>query len=180
MHRLLEKVNLPGGKWLEPGCGDGSIIKAVRECRTDVQFVGVDIRNTKLIKNGAPELGTFFQGNILKPQTLPPEVLNGVFDVSIGNPPFSKAQEFINFSLERALQTLMLLRLNYVGSEGRSVFMQTKTPNLFVLPNRPPFKGDGKTDSIEYAWFHWEEQNLRSTGTFQVLNTTSLEVRRLG
>jgi hypothetical protein len=29
VQRLLEKLQLPGGNWLEPGAGDGAIIKAV-------------------------------------------------------------------------------------------------------------------------------------------------------
>jgi hypothetical protein len=179
VHRLLEKLNLPGGRWLEPGCGDGDIVKAVYDKREDVTFTGFDLRKTKFIKNAQaqPELGEFFVGNLLKPKDRLLELMSGPkFDVSIGNPPFYLAQQFIDFSLKISTHVVFLLRLNYLGSEKRHVFMTTQTPDFYSLPNRPSFRpserGLRTTDSIEYAWFHWGEERLRSSGKFVVLNTT--------
>jgi hypothetical protein len=70
---------------------------------------------------------------------------------------------------------IMLLRLNFLASEERSEFMQRTRPDVYVLPNRPSFVLAGKTDSIEYAWFHWHKN---STGIVRVLPTTPIEERR--
>ncbi len=100
------------------------------------------------------------------------------FDVALGNPPFSLAQEFVEESMRVADTVVMLLRLNFIGSAGRSAFMQKHTPDVYVLPDRPSFDGRG-TDSIEYAWFVWQGRAARrSVGAIAVLDTTPLSVRR--
>lgn len=38
VHRLLEAVDLPAGRWLEPCAGAGNIINAVSEVRSDVKW----------------------------------------------------------------------------------------------------------------------------------------------
>lgn len=189
VHRVLEALPLPSGRWLEPGVGNGDIVKAVLERGTQAQFTGFDIRETKLIKSPATSahLGDFFVGNILKPEGLLAELIGGPkFDVSIGNPPFRLAAEFINFSMKVALHTVMLLRLNYLGSDMRAEFMHTTCPDVFVLPNRPSFRPSKRglltTDSIEYGWFYWgpEETRQKVMGRLQVLKTTPKEERRRG
>ena len=106
------------------------------------------------------------------------------FDVSIGNPPFRRAAEFIDWSLKYARITVMLLRLNYLGSDKRAEFMRTFAPDVFSLPNRPSFRPSKRglftTDSIEYGWFLWpdEPERNRSEGRLKVLKTTSKEERR--
>jgi hypothetical protein len=53
--------------------------------------------------------------------------------------------------------------------------MRARTPDVYVLPNRPSFTG-GSTDSIEYAWFVWRTRAARS-GTIRVLAETGREER---
>lgn len=193
VHRLLEKVALPTGRWLEPGVGNGDIVRAVNEKRTGIDWSGFDIRETQWIEQAKvqPELGDFFLGDLLKPERFPGgqmlELMAGPkFDVSIGNPPFRRAAEFIDFSLKVALNVVMLLRVNYLGSDTRAEFMHTLCPDVFVLPNRPSFRPSKRglmtTDSIEYAWFLWGEEpgRYRSEGRMAVLNTTPKEERRRG
>lgn len=194
VHRLLEEVNLPNGRWLEPGVGNGDIVRAVHEKMEGADFFGFDIRNTKFIKSvqHQPELGEYVVGNLLKPDGRLLEVIsnkgdsgfgaNFPFDVSIGNPPFRLASQFIDFSLKYARNVAMLLRLNYLGSDTRAEFMHTYAPDVYVLPNRPSFRPSKRglltTDSIEYAWFVWSEERNRSEGKIKVLKTTPKEERR--
>lgn len=183
VHRLLEEVDLPGGRWFEPGVGNGDIVRAVHAKRDDVQFVGIDKRNTKLIKNagkGEKTLDEFLVGDLLKPEGRAKELLDGPkFTVGIGNPPYSLAPQFIDLSLRCCDIVVMLLRLNYLGSEKRNEFMRTRAPDVYVLPNRPSFIQDGTTDSIEYAWFVWDQRKpARKAGKLRVLATTPKEVRR--
>lgn len=57
VHRLLEACPLSGGDWLEPAAGDGAIIRAVNEKRSNVRWwanephqkpVGIQARITSL------------------------------------------------------------------------------------------------------------------------------------
>lgn len=70
----------------------------------------------------------------------------------------------------------ILLRLNFLGTEGRSAFMREHAPDVYVLPNRPSFTGT-KTDSIEYVWFVWPGARRRRSGKMQVLDVTAASVR---
>lgn len=183
--RLLEEVKLPGGRWFEPGCGDGDIIQAVWNHRSDVGFTGVDKRNTKFLQAPSvitwPQESYFAQGDLLKLEGKAHKLVMGgpVFDVSIGNPAFRIAPQVIELCLARSRYVALLLRLNYVGSDGRSDFMHTLMPDVYVLPNRPSFKRNKKTDSIEYAWMVWGplDVRFRNEGKMKVLATTPKEVR---
>ena len=73
----------------------------------------------------------------------------------ITNPPFALAQEFVSHALRHSYETMMLLRLNFLGSQKRRDWWQLNEPSaLFVLSSRPDFT-DGGGDSCEYAWFYW-------------------------
>lgn len=77
------------------------------------------------------------------------------FDMVITNPPFSLAIEFIRKALlvvKPGGYVVMLLRLNFFGSEDRNrFFLDGKMPQwAYVHSKRLGFTPDGKTDSIEY------------------------------
>lgn len=81
-------------------------------------------------------------------------------DIIITNPPFYIAQEVINKALKDIKENgivIMLLRLNFLGSQKRRNWWHTNMPNLcYVHPKRMSFiPGTRKTDSIEYAHFIW-------------------------
>jgi hypothetical protein len=50
--------------------------------------------------------------------------------------------------------------------------------DVWVLPNRPAFKEDNKTDSIEYAWFHWQAPFEHTFSQTHLLDLTPREERR--
>ena len=80
---------------------------------------------------------------------------DGEVDLILTNPPFSLAKEFIDHSLPRAKVTIMLLRINYLGSISRHAWWKENPPKaLHVLSKRPSFTGKG-TDATDYAWFMW-------------------------
>jgi hypothetical protein len=176
VRRLLESWSPPGGLWLEPGAGNGAIIRAVNEVRQDVSWLAVELRPEEkgaLLATGARVICDDFLG---------PSMFHAVDDdirVVLGNPPFKDAQEFIDRARQLCprAEIMLLLRLNYVGSEERAEFMRRCPPDLRTLPNRPSFTSSGKTDSIEYAWFGWPP-GQRECGTFRVLASTSLDERK--
>lgn len=169
------------GVWLEPGAGEGNLIRSVNEwfesqgrtkpvwdaneLRPDCipWLSDLEVRNTTIgdfIANGSPT--------------------EGPYDLTITNPPFSITMEFIRRSLKlNTRYVVMLQRLNYIGSEIRHAFMQECPPDLYVIPNRVSFKASGKADSVEYAWFVWDKFNLhRDHGAHTMLALTSKEERK--
>lgn len=157
VHRLLEAVDLPAGVWLEPCVGDGAIVRAVgRTGRLGVQWRTYDIREDSVAST------------VMDFLSLEPNPLRSSADVCLTNPPYSLAMEFVQHAMKHAHVTAMLLRLNFLGSEGRAQFFRAHPPSVYVLPNRPSFVG-GRTDACEYAWFVW---GLNATPEIRVLATT--------
>jgi hypothetical protein len=148
----------------------------VNQVRTDVEWTALEYREecrTPLIHAVGTGL-VVIEDYIVPPD--PSQLVPG-FEVALGNPPYRLAAEFIARSLDLAKTLALLLRVNYLASEKRNVFMRSLTPDIYVLPNRPSFRGEG-TDSPEYAWFLWSGERGRTRGRLRVLNTTPLEVRQ--
>lgn len=82
------------------------------------------------------------------------------YDVIITNPPFYIAKEVIEKALEDVSAggyVVMLLRLNFFGSNQRLSFWQKQLPIwAYVHHRRFSFTDDGKTDSIEYCHMVWQ------------------------
>lgn len=82
------------------------------------------------------------------------------FDAVISNPPFALAAEFVIQGLKMVISggyVVMLLRLNFLGSEERNEWLMAHPPKwIFVHSKRMSFTPDNKTDSIEYAHFIWQ------------------------
>ena len=90
-------------------------------------------------------------------------------DLILTNPPFSLAQEFIEKAIKEADTVIMLLRLNYLGSQKRNIFWNKFPPTaLHVLSKRPSFTGSG-TDATEYAWFIWDKVNKIDKGIKHII-----------
>jgi len=92
----------------------------------------------------------------------------GAPDLILTNPPFSLAKEFIEHSLSISNTCIMLLRLNFLGSQARHIWWKNNLPTaLHVLSKRPSFTGKG-TDATEYAWFVWDKTKRLPRGLFFV------------
>jgi len=172
--RLLDEVELPAGIYLEPGAGRGSIIKAV-----NVRTPGV--RWTAIEQNPAFEMDLLAAG-VRPPQVVIDDFLQiepppWKFDVAIGNPPYRDALAFVQHAFTMSKLVIMLLRVGFLATEDRNPFMRANPPDVFILPNRPPYKGQG-TDSTDYGWFVWYPGVQRTQGTLQILGLTPVKERR--
>lgn len=152
---------LPGGAWLEPCAGEGSICYATNEVRRDVKWTAIE-REPALVETyleparrrgeldvvGAGDFFSFVRTawNGLKPQT--------GFEVVLGNPAFPDATRFALNGRLLAPWTILLERVDWLGGGGRADFWRSGLADVWVLPQRPRFRGRG-TDSGEYAWFVW-------------------------
>jgi len=165
VHRLLEVLSLPGGLWMDPCAGSGNIVQAARMLRPEVRWKSYEIRPEcldALVNADADPTITDFTKVADPPKA----------DVVLMNPPFGLAQQFIEKCLNSASHVVVLLRLNYLGSQKRNAFMREHCPDVYILPNRPGFTPDGKTDSIEYAWMHFRQGAPGLHGRIMVLPVT--------
>jgi hypothetical protein len=105
------------------------------------------------------------------------------FDVAITNPPFRIALPVVKKCMELAKMTIMLLRLNFWGSDERQEFLERFPPRTLVLPNRPAFalnkEGKPGTDSPEYAFMVWGDvDSFNPTASIKVLKRTPKAERK--
>lgn len=129
------------GTLLEPCCGDGRIIKEAKREHKKIGTLGMDL---------VPDGSEYIAQDYLKYIYHPP------FSLILTNPPFSLAQEFITKAVIDASCVIMLLRLNYLGSQKRHKWWQKHLPtHVFALSRRPDFTGEGG-DSCDYGWFVWD------------------------
>lgn len=152
--------------WLEPGVGEGAIIDAVEASGIKpFAWDTVDVVDTGDLT---------FHGSFLDYKT------RERYSCVIGNPPYNLAQEFITRALELADVVVMLLRVNFLGSEERHAWWQAMEhkPDIFILPNRPVFSlnkhGKPGVDATEYCWMVW---GPKSSGRWVMLDLTSKEER---
>ena len=94
-------------------------------------------------------------------------------DIIITNPPFSHATEIIKQALKDVDENgfvIMLLRLNFFGSQEREKFFKENMPeSIYVHSRRMSFTPDNKTDSVEYAHFIWRPSlNPKSSALFHL------------
>lgn len=193
VHRLLEAVTLPGGVWVEPCVGKGSIINAINMLRHDISWFTNDIVPTTTYAQTTQDARKY--------------KINISANVIITNPPFSVAQEILENCLKSSALTVFLQRLNWCAGPRAELFRRIE-PSVYVLPNRPGFakfiscsrKKQGcefsvvlaiedetikicpscgsktkvsTSDSIEYAWYVFDGK-----GNFGVLADTPLAERR--
>ena len=206
--RLLEELypapeGLPGqtglpyvGQWVEPCAGSGAIIRAcpawMSRCqyrRFDIQWTANELQDDhgELHNQPPSELrpislqlrATGARVTIGDALEWSPARPAGRFDVCLTNPPYSKAEAFVRWGLANASCSIMLLRLGFLASAQRCALMRENPPDVFVLPNRPSFTANGRTDSADYAWFVWRQPSGRRSGRVKVLRNTPMNERKL-
>ena len=185
VHAIVKNSTLAKPLWVEPGVGAGHIVRAVNDWCTRIEVTTprwrvFDKRETDFMRGYNRERATVLDVTDVTAtrrwlRNLPGKASSRVV---IGNPPFSLARRFIDVSRAAAENVFLLLRLNFLGSEERASFIRGATPDVYVLPNRPSFVKNGKTDSIEYAWFHWHAHSGNGDGRLYVLDTTPKEERK--
>lgn len=96
----------------------------------------------------------------------------GQVDWVIGNPPYLHAEVFIRRAWGVATYGVaFLLRLNFLAGVGRasSLYKEIGVPDVHVIPRRPSFTPDGKTDATDYGWFVWWHAARTSDNRFASL-----------
>jgi len=182
--RFVESFDISGTYFLEPCVGNGAIIKALSKHNKTMSWHANDI----------PEQQINFEKHLSEIDSISSVTWKSFLDLKrtdvinqpdmiITNPPFSIAFDIIKHAMKEfgTNHICMLLRLNFLGSAERSAFFRENMPDVYVLPNRPSFDGEG-SDTIEYAWFVWTKKDNESyacpKGTLVLLADTDKAQRK--
>ena len=138
-------------KWLDPCAGGDAKHKMsypeVIKAEFDAEIGTIDYREDSLAER--------------KEDYLLADIIPEYYDVIITNPPFYIAREVIEKALKDVKTggyVVMLLRLNFFGSNQRLDFWEKQLPTwAYVHHRRFSFTDDGKTDSIEYMHAVWQK-----------------------
>lgn len=144
-YALIDNECFEGRIW-EPACGDGSMVRVLRD-------TGRSVDASDLFDRGYGEIGVDF----LKCERTIENVVT--------NPPYNSAEGFVEAGLRQATHKLcLLLRLAFLegGNRQRTIFAERPPSRVWVFSERITFypagavvKGSGTT---AYAWFVWDKQ----------------------
>jgi hypothetical protein len=184
--RLLDgmvgnEIRLPiQGRWLEPSAGTGAIIVSASARYPAAHWTACEIRKScerHLAMADEVVMGDFFTTS-RRFGTGPCPGGKWPFDLVVMNPPFTLCHDFVVRSRELAPVVICLTRLNWFASAERQPWFQTNMPaQTLVLPDRPSFTRDGRTDGTEYCWAIWTPGPRHHT-RMSVLALTSVTVRK--
>ena len=157
IENLLNNIDLNqyGNKVLEPSAGNGNICRVIKRYYPNKSVTALEIREEEL-ENLIQYSDEVIIDDYLQIET------DSKYNIIIGNPPYSKAIEFVNKSLELLEENgvlIFLLRTAFLESKSRYSFWQ-KNPlsGLYTLSKRPSFTGKG-TDATSYSWFIWDKKD---------------------
>jgi hypothetical protein len=148
---LIDNECFEGRIW-EPACGDGTMVRVLRETRRHVDA-------SDLYNRGYGEIGVDF----LKESRTVENIVT--------NPPYNSAEGFVEAGLRQATHKLcLLLRLAFLegANRQRTIFAKTPPARVWVFSERITFYPAGAivkgTGTTAYAWFVWDKKS-RYLGT---------------
>jgi hypothetical protein len=144
-YALVDNERFEGRIW-EPACGDGSMVRVLRD-------TGHPVDASDLFDRGYGEIGVDFLKS------------TRVVENIVTNPPYNSAEGFVEAGLRQATRKFcLLLRLAFLegGNRQRTIFAEIPPSRVWVFSERITFypagavvKGSGTT---AYAWFVWDKQ----------------------
>jgi hypothetical protein len=153
---LLNAEPIPLVVW-EPCCGPGAIVRVLRE-------KGHDVYATDLVDYNSRDQDAAGWDFLLERQ-LPIGV-----QAIITNPPYKNAAEMIRHGLNLCPVVIMLLRLSFLESTGRSDILDGgKLARVHVFRDRLPmmhregWDGPRTTNTVPFAWFVWDSSHSGPT-----------------
>ncbi len=158
--RLAELIP-PPKRIVEPSAGVGAFVKAARIVWPDAHVTAVEVRPE--CETALKELGA---NQVVIDDLGWENTLGGFkdYDLVLGNPPYSHAQQHAELGLTRLNpggHLAFLLRMAFLNSQSRVETLWSKPTDrlryLLPLAQRPSFTGDGKTEHSEYAQYIWEK-----------------------
>ena len=140
------------GTILDNSCGQGHLIKPVKEKYPDNKIIATDIAD-----RGYGETGLNF---------LSADYPYKDIDTVIMNPPFKFITEFTKKSLRIADKVVLLAQLQFLESQTRynEIFSKNKPDRVYIYVDRIACAINGNFDkanssSMTYAWIVWDNYN---------------------
>lgn len=145
---LMEVEKFTGTVW-ECACGDGAIVNVLRAA-------GHHVYATDLVERGCPDSQSRVDFLMEPAPSFP-------IDAIVTNPPYALANKFVAHALTVAPRVMMMLRLAFLESAGRSAILDSGSlARVHIFSNRLPmmhrdgWEGKRSTNSVAFAWFVWE------------------------
>ncbi|KKW45621.1 MAG: hypothetical protein UY96_C0017G0022 [Parcubacteria group bacterium GW2011_GWB1_56_8] len=155
----------------DPGAGSGILLQVARDFFPDSKLSAIEIR-PECQENLSRITQDVTITDYLTASDCP------FVDLTLMNPPYSLAMQFVQKALSHSTWVIALLRLNWLAAEKRYAFLRQNTPDVYILPNRPSFTMLG-TDMTEYAWMAWGAHSRNGVaGKIKLLEVTPLGERR--
>lgn len=172
--------------FLEPGAGSGNIVRTVAKTFPNAKihafdlkkagsWTGADLRinGWNFLKEGHPTSDAV--------QWMKRAKMEGfLYDVIVGNPPYTYALDFMERSLLMSRCVIMIVRQGFMSSKKRREFFQKNKPDaVFLLPNRPIFTGN-HGDTADYCWIRWRTDLKVNQTKLYWMPLVDLERRKQG
>lgn len=145
----LRPLIKPGARILDPGCGTGAILREIGAQFPENEILGIEKDDARYLACQESTELPVVRGDFL--------LHTDKHDVIVSNPPYMIAFDFVSHALTVAPVVCMLLRLGWLAGQRRADWHRLNPCHVYVLPKRPSFTADGKTDATEYAWLVWGE-----------------------
>lgn len=149
-YALIGNEKFEGRIW-EPACGDGTMVRVLRD-------TGRDVDASDLFDRGYGEVGVDFLKSDRQIENI------------VTNPPYNSAEGFVEAGLRQATHKIcLLLRLAFLegANRQRTIFARTPPARVWVFSERITFYPAGAvvrgTGTTAYAWFVWDKQAHGST-----------------
>ena len=169
---------------LEPGAGGGAFVNGCRDRYPDATIHAFDLDPSSgpwpKADTSLMELDFTKKNGVLRVARESP---SDGYDLVVGNPPFTYAEDFIESGMKLGLSLVFLLRQGFLSSEKRHPFFEANPPShVFTLCNRPKFIIGSGGDSADYCFlcYDGEERDPEEPAKWFRLPPVSLEERRAG
>lgn len=156
----------------DPACGDGAILAAIQAHGAGHTVHAQELDHAVALKASQRLRSPVAVGDSLDESACWPDA-----DV-VMNPPYRQAADFVRRALQEVPprgKVCALMRLNFLGSSRTRLDIvgpSSQLARVLVLPKRPSFTGDGRSDACEYAWMIWQAEH-RGPAEVRVLNVVS-------
>ncbi len=154
---LLSLENLPCSLY-EPACGDGAIVKPLRE--QGHVILASDINDYGLEGSFIADYLTNFQNH-------------GMAGV-VTNPPFTLALDFAKKALTEVTYVALLLRLNWLETPNRAKFFESsQLSRVWISSRRLPmmhrygYEGPKSGSNCAFAWYIWDHRCIDNWNQYE-------------
>lgn len=133
---------------LDPGAGTGRFTQELRKAYPDSRIVAID---------NHPDMGPWPDATVsIRDRDFLTFRPKQRFDLVMGNPPFTYAEEFARHALSISTNVVFLLRQGFLSSKERVPFWKEFPPfAVKIIVHRPKFIEGKGGDSSDYCWVSW-------------------------